>query len=61
MNHGRMKTKWLPELLAAIEAAAVAVSPQAQHAIGAHPEIVAALAAAQFVIAHLLPAPTAAK
>ncbi|HTV56330.1 MAG TPA: hypothetical protein VMI06_15615 [Terriglobia bacterium] len=51
--------KYLPTIIAALTAMAVAIAPQAQAALAGHPEVAAAVAAAYAIVSHWLPSPMA--
>ena len=51
--------KYLPSIIAAASAMAVAVAPAVQSALAHHPTVTAVVAAIGAIIAHWLPSPTA--
>jgi hypothetical protein len=52
--------KYLPTIIAAVTAGLIAIAPQAQADLAAHPELTAAVAAAFAIMSHWLPSPVAA-
>lgn len=51
--------KYLPTIIAAVSAAAIAIAPVVRADLGAHPEAAGIVAAIYAIMSHFLPSPVA--